>query len=126
VTRYVWRQGKRIAVETREPIVTPKKKRKRFEAKWVKLPRHWMTALLNTKSANTYHLAHLILWDAFKRNQVGGEIVLSAQVTKGMPRNSKIKAAEELVELGLIRIKRNGHQALRVTLIWSITIREKE
>jgi hypothetical protein len=93
-----------------------KKKRKSFQAEWVKLPRHWLTALLQTKSANTYHLAHLILWEAFKRKYIGGEIVLSTQVTKGIPRCSKVRAAEELVELGLIRIKRDGRRSLRVIL----------
>ena len=117
MTEYVLRQGRRIAVETIEPNVAPKKRRRRFEAKWVKLPRHWITVLLRTKSANTYHLAHLIPWEAFKRDQVGGEIILSAQVTKEMPRRSKIRAAEELVELGLIRLQRDGRKALRVILI---------
>lgn len=94
-----------------------RKQHKSFEPLWVKLPRHWFTALLNTNSANTYRLAHLILWEAFKRKYTGGEIVLSTQVTKGMPRNSKIRAAEELSELGLIRIvKREEGQAWVVAI----------
>ena len=114
---YVIRRGKRIAVTTIEPKVAPRRRRRPFEPKWVE-PRNWMTALLNTKSVSTYHLAHLILWEAFKREHVGGEVILSAKVTKGVPRNSKIRAAEELVKLGLIQIERNGHQAIKVIHIY--------
>jgi hypothetical protein len=102
-------------------VTYTKKRRKPFEAKWVKLPRHWITTLLRTKSVNTYHLANLILWEAFKRSYIGGEIILSERVTRGMHRCSKIRAAEELVELGLIQIKRDGRKALRVTFVNSPT-----
>jgi hypothetical protein len=110
---FVLRHGKRIAVQTVAP--TPRKQRKPFEVQWVKLPRHWIEALQGVDRASTYRLAHLILLEAFKREHVGGEIILSAAVTRGMPRNSKIRAAEELVALGLIKIERDGRKALRVT-----------
>jgi hypothetical protein len=111
---FVTRHGRRVEVETIEPKAPPPRRRRAFEAKYIKLPRHWITALLNTRSANTYRLATLILWEAFKREHVGGEIVLSAQVTRGMPRSTRIRAAEELVELGLIQVERDGYRALRV------------
>ena len=94
---------------------TPRKQRKPFEVQWVKLPRHWIEALRRTRSANTYRLAILILMEVFERKYRGGEIVLSAQVTRGMSRASKARAAEELVELGLIETQQEGHQAIRVT-----------
>jgi hypothetical protein len=93
------------------------KQRKPFEAQWVKLPRHWIETLLGVERVSTYRLAHLILLEAFKREHVGGEVVLSTSVAKGMPRSSKIRAAEELVALGLIEIERDGRKALRVTKI---------
>jgi hypothetical protein len=119
---FVFRHGKRIAVQTAEP--TPRKPRKPFEAQWVKLPRHWVEALRRTRSVNTYRLAILILMEMFERKYRGGEIVLSAQVTRGMSRASKARAAEELVALGLIETQQEGHQAIRVTNV-SILFKEK-
>ena len=112
---FVLRHGKRIAVQTVEPKATPRKQRKPFETQWVKLPRRWIEALRRTHSANTYRLAILILMEVFERKYRGGEIVLSAQVTRGMSRASKARAAEELVALGLIETQQEGHQAIRVT-----------
>ena len=124
MTRYEYRHGKRIAIETlpnSPKVVAGRRKqeerRKPFEPLWVKLPRYWFTALLNSNSANTYRLAHLILWEAFKRKYTKGEIVLSTQVTKGISHSSRIRAAEELSELGLIQIvRRDKRRALVVTI----------
>jgi DNA-binding IclR family transcriptional regulator len=55
----------------------------------------------------------MILIEAFKREQIGGEIVLSMETT-GMPSSTRARAVDELVRLGLIRVKRNGRQAVRV------------
>jgi hypothetical protein len=113
---FVMRQGRRIAVTT-TLYAAPTRKRKAFAAQWIKLPRHWLTALLNTRSANTYRLATLILLAAFERTYRGGEIVLSTHMTGGMSRSSKVRAAAELVRLGLIKTKQEGRQAIRVTNI---------
>jgi hypothetical protein len=68
----------------------------------------------------------VILFEAFKREQVGGEIVLSSTVT-GMKRYAKTKAAKELTKLGLIEIGKAGNQAMRVTNInYSKKNRRKE
>ena len=61
-----------------------KSKRSAFKPGWVKLPVRWVEALRQSRSASTYHLALIILIEAFKREQIGGEIVLSTEVT-GMP-----------------------------------------
>jgi hypothetical protein len=115
--RYVTRRGRRIAVKTLDTGTAPKTKRAPFETQWAKLPRHWAEALRRPpKSASAYELAHVILFEAFKRHYVGGEIVLSSTVT-GMSRCAKMRAANKLVELGLIKIVRNGKHALRVTQI---------
>jgi hypothetical protein len=55
----------------------------------------------------------VILFEAFKREQVGGEIVLSATMT-GMPRTTRRRATAELVKLKLIEIKQCGNGAVRV------------
>jgi DNA-binding transcriptional ArsR family regulator len=113
---YVIRHGKRIEVETINTGHGPKRKRKAFESRWVKLPRHWISGLARSKSVATYRLAHIILVEAFKRKHVGGKIVLSTKVT-GMSRCTKMRAAKELADLGLIEIEQGGREALRVSLI---------
>ena len=99
------------------PKLLRKQKRKRgprrFETRWVKLPSRWVKALRRSKSVSTYQLALTILFEAFKREQVGGEIVLSAEVT-GMPGTTRMRATRELVRLGLIEVSRHGRQAVRV------------
>ena len=102
------------------PELPRKQKRKckphRFETRWVKLPSRWVRALRQSKSASTYRLAHTILFEAFKHEQVGGEIVLSMEVTK-MPGSTRKRATKELVRLGLIRVSQHGRQAVRVISI---------
>jgi hypothetical protein len=73
----------------------------------------WVEALRQSKSIATYQLALAILVEVFKREQIGGEVVLSMQVT-GMHRNMRARAVAELIELELIKIKRYGRQAIRV------------
>jgi Fic family protein len=93
-----------------------KKKRKRFKARWVKLTPRWAKALGQTKSVSTYQLAHIILFEAFKCEQTGGEVVLSATVT-GMPTSTRKRAIKELVKLKLIKVSQRGNQAVRVVSI---------
>lgn len=114
--KYVTRQGRRVAVETVEIGPIPKTKRKPFKAGWVKFPLHWAKALRRSKRASTYALALVILFEDFKRKYVGGEVVLSWAVT-GIPHSTRARAANELVELGLIKIVRDGKHALRVIII---------
>jgi hypothetical protein len=111
------RHGRRIEVEIHEPVVTPKKRRKPFKAQWVKLPRQWAEALRRSKRVGTYQLALAILFEAFKRKRYGGEIVLSSAVTR-MPRNTKMRAAKELTELGLIKTEQKGNESIRVFKIY--------
>ena len=92
------------------------KRKPRFRTRWVRLDQRWRETLRRSKSASTYELALTILFEAFKREQVGGDIVLSRAVT-GMPSTTKARAANELAELGLIKIIRKGKRALRVTII---------
>jgi hypothetical protein len=56
------------------------------------------------------------LFEAFKREQIGGEIVLSMEVTK-MPASTRKRAIRELVRLKLIRVSQYGRQAVRVVSI---------
>jgi len=120
--KYVYRHGKRIAVDTINTATPAKKKRKRFEVSFVKLPDFWMDRLRHARKVSTVTLAHVILREAFKRQHVGGEIVLSTETT-GLSRQVRARAVNELRELGLIDTEQNGNQAVRVI---SIIEREEE
>jgi hypothetical protein len=85
-----------------------------FKAEWVRLPTVWIDRLEQSNSPSTHKLAHRILREAFKRKQVGGQIVLSRKVT-GLPCSTTIRAATELAKLGLIKIQQSGSKATRVT-----------
>jgi hypothetical protein len=114
---YVIRQGKRIETLEFDTGLILKKRREPFKAGWVKIPARWIEVLRQSKSIGTYQLAHVILLEAFKRENCGGEIVLSSTVT-GMPRTTRKKATKELIELGLIKTEQKGRQAPRVSLIY--------
>jgi len=115
---YVMRHGRRIEVVTINPDPSPvlKGRRKSFEPRFVKLPRHWISALRQSKSARTWELAVIILWEASKDKRGTREVILSNQVTE-MPASTRQRVAMELVELGLIRLKRDGTKTLRVKVI---------
>lgn len=90
-----------------------KRKYPPFRAEWVKLPDTWINSLEKSKSVGTHKLAHRILREAFKREHVGGQIVLSRKMT-GLPSTTTVRAARELVKLGLIQIEQSGNKAIRV------------
>jgi hypothetical protein len=116
--QYDTAHGRTFEVEELTIEYKPKRKRRQFEPKWLKIPRHWVTSLRRSKSAKTYELALIILWKAFKGQYDkyrGEQIVLSTEVTD-MARSTKLKAARELEQLGLIKLLRSKRRALRVVL----------
>ena len=121
--RHVYRQGRRIAVDTLN-TGTPIKKREPFAVRFVKLPDYWIEQLQKSNNPGSFKLAHRILKEAFKRSHLGGEIVLSTEAT-GLSRKVRCRAVRELVKLGLIKIEQNGNQAMRVVSILKERI-EKE
>ena len=88
-----------------------------FEPEFAKLPLHWVKALRQAKNINTCPLAHAIQLEVFQRERMGGEIVLSAEMTGIASRSNRYRAAMELEQLGLIRLSREGNHALRVILL---------
>lgn len=115
--KYVTAHGKRIAIETLNPKGLAPKRRKPFKVRWVQLPAAWIERLAQSKSANTFKLALCILREAFKREQLGGDIILSAKVT-GLPRQSRSSAIKDLVKLGLIEVEQGGNRAVKVTRLF--------
>jgi hypothetical protein len=92
--------------------------RRSFRVEWVRFPARWIKALRQTKSASTYELALTILIEAFRCEQGGGEIILSAEKTE-MAKNTRVRAIRELVRLRLIKVGKEGNHATRVTHIYN-------
>ena len=103
--RYLIREGQRVEVfETPQPS-QPKTRRQEFEVEFVQFPARWAKALRSVQAnGSTWGLAYALLAEAFKREHLGGDVILSTFVT-GMPRNTKRKAARELQKLNLIHIE---------------------
>ena len=95
-----------------------KKKRRPFQARWARIPAAWRARLRKTRSATAANLAITILFEAFRSEQQWGtDIVLSAHVT-GLERRSRKRGIEELIRLGLIRVRRRNERcAFRVDLL---------
>jgi hypothetical protein len=89
------RDGRRIAIDTINTATPAKKKRKPFEGSFVKLPKFWIDQLRHARKLSTVTLAHVILDEAFKRQHVGGEIVLSTEAT-GLSRQVRARAVMSL------------------------------
>ena len=121
----IFRNGRRIAIDTINTATPARKKRKPFEVSFVKLPELWIERLRHARKVSTITLAHVILREAFKRQHVGGEIVLSTEAT-GLSRQVRARAVNELRELGLIETEQNGNQAVRVISILREKKRKKE
>jgi hypothetical protein len=112
--KFAANRDRRIEIGACEHRITASNRRKPFKAQFVQLPASWIERLERCNSAGAFKLAHRILREAFKRDFVGGEIILSTEVT-GLPRMARFRAIKNLVNLGLIKVKQNGHQAVRVT-----------
>ena len=110
--RYAVRNGYRFEIGNLELDRQPETKRKAFEPEFAKLPFHWTQALKGANGA-TYELAIAIQLEVFQCERMGGEIVLSTEMT-GISHSNRYRAALELEQLGLIKLSRKGNQALRV------------
>jgi hypothetical protein len=110
---YVYRHGKKIAVDAINTTTPANKKCKRFGVSFVKLPDFWIERLRHARKVSTVTLAHVILLEDFKRQHLGGEIILSTEIT-GLPRQVRARAVKELRELGLIETQQHGNRAVRV------------
>jgi hypothetical protein len=86
-----------------------------FKVQWVKLPFRWIKLLREAKANGaTYDLAHTILVENFRLEQMAaGEIILSEKVT-GLPQASRRRATATLVKLNLIKVRRKIGRAPRV------------
>ena len=83
----------------------------------MKLPRHWISGLGRSSSANTYRLALLILMAAYEDKRRTGEVTLSAKLTGDMNPMTRRRAARELEWLKLITLRGEGRQALKAKIV---------
>jgi hypothetical protein len=111
--KYVHRHGEKIAVGTLSTC-GPAKGPRPFKVRFVKFYGYWIDRLEQSKNPGTFKLFLRILKADFRRQIVGGELVLSTEAT-GLSRKVRSRAIKELVELGLIEIEQKGNQAVRVT-----------
>jgi hypothetical protein len=102
MTDYVMRHGRRIEIEPADIGEAPRRRPRGFSMQWVKLPRHWITALEQTNISDTHKLAHRILWAAFEDKRGDGVVTLSQAVVPGMSATGRKRATRKLIELGLI------------------------
>jgi len=100
---------------------TPKQRKRKsgFKVEWVRFPIRWIERLQPMRIGSaTFKLALVILVEQFKLDQMAvKEIVLSRQVT-GLSRQSQRTAIENLVNLRLIRVRREVGRADRVTRLY--------
>jgi len=91
------------------------RKKSGFKVRWIKLPFRWIRILHQAAaSGSTYDLAHTILVESFKLEQMAvKEVVMSEEVT-GMSPTVRRKAINNLVRLNLIKVKRGKGKAVRV------------
>jgi hypothetical protein len=84
---------------------------------FVKVPWTWIERLAKTRSANTYRVAHALLYLHWKGG--GGPIKLAngTLAMDGVTRSSKGRALSELERLGLILIKRHLRKSPTITVV---------
>jgi hypothetical protein len=113
----VFSHGKWVETDTITPPAVARLRRKPFKTQFVLVPTQWIETLSQTKRTSTWQLAMVILAEAFKRKLIGGEIVLSSQMTR-MSGTTRLRAARELASLGLIQLEiPNGKRALKVLAV---------
>jgi hypothetical protein len=118
LNRFVTSHGKRIEVETVNPVPRQKKRtvkrRKPFKPQFAQVPIYWVEQLKQCGSAAVYQLALCILLEHHKRQLYGDEIILSTKVT-GLLRQTRSEAIKKMVEAKMIEVSQSGNEAVRVT-----------
>jgi hypothetical protein len=102
----------RIEVETLEPTTPPRVKRKSFKVSFTQVPEFWANKLETLKSWTTWQLARRILRAVhIQQNTYWPEPVTLSRKMTGLAKTSRNRATDNMVNLGLIRTKQDGHGA---------------
>jgi hypothetical protein len=92
-----------------------RKTRKPFKSRFAQIPLYWVEQLERINSAAVHRLALRILLEDHKRKEVGGEIILSSEVTKLYCRQTRAWAIRKMVKTEMIKVSQRGNRAVRVT-----------
>ena len=109
------RSTEEILATIAPPIQSEKKpRRKPFKSEFIKVPTFWREVLRGAPGA-TYELALAVLDEKHTRDHKGGDIVLSAEVTR-MNAPTRRRATRDMVRRALIGVDQlgRGHAAPRV------------
>ena len=108
--RYVFRHGRRIAVQTLD-LDVPARPKRRWRRQFVQVPWSWVEALKGAKYIATYRVALYVLYEYWRS---GGRPVKVSNVTVGrvgVNPDAKLRGLKELDDLGLVSVERNGKAA---------------
>jgi hypothetical protein len=106
-----------VIPESATPVGKPGKgNRPANAAGFVRVPMVWKERLANAKSAAAIKLALELLFESWRTGEL--TLVLSNALARraGVTRQTKPRGLRELERLGLIKVKRQGRRAPRVTL----------
>jgi hypothetical protein len=111
---------KNLRVDFEATICEPPK-RKTWRRHYVQVPWLWVERLQPAKRISTYKLAHLLLYEHWKRG--GRPLVLSNVLAAemGLCRQAKWRGLRELEGLGLIRLERRKGRAPLIIIGTSVT-----
>jgi hypothetical protein len=115
---YVYRQGRRIAVETLDTGATQPPKKKSTGGHFVKVPLFWLDRLGKAaRPASTYPVALHLLYVSWKAQ--GRPVYLSnvALTVVGISPRAKWRALGELERLGLIEVERQPGRTPKIVLV---------
>src|SRR5262245_59428683 len=91
-------------------------KSKKWRRQFIKVPWAWAERLRKAKRVSTYRLAHMLLYEHWRR---GGQVVQLSNVAakcEGLTRRSKWRALSELERLGLVEVERRPRKSPRIAL----------
>ncbi|MET4483147.1 hypothetical protein [Bradyrhizobium sp. F1.13.3] len=101
----------------------PSRAAKGWQREYTIVPRAWEVALLDVTSAGTYKLATELLYQRWYLDQKAATRDHPIAVTNNLalslhlPPSSKVRAIQELEQLGLIKAERGDGRSPRVTLL---------
>jgi hypothetical protein len=113
-------QQSRMLKRTSGRISKRRKRKSGFRVQWVKLPIRWIERLQAANvGAATFKLAHVILVENFKFEQMAVKKIILSKEATGLSRKARWRATNNLVRLKLIRARRKKGEAIRVEDIYN-------
>jgi len=102
-------------VATITPPASRPRRRTPFKSKFIQVPTFWREALRGAPGS-TFEAALAVLDEKYRRDHIGGEVVLSAEVT-GLKKDARRDATKDLIGRSLIEVDQSGRAAPRVVSV---------